>query len=71
MKITLQDKLQLTSTINGYVSKVNVNTGKYVQPTETLFELIDPDDIHVALTIFEKDLNNIHKGRCSKDSFFR
>lgn len=55
-------QVQLRSTINGYVSKVNVNTGKYVQPTETMFELIDPDDIHVALTIFEKDLNNIHKG---------
>jgi cobalt-zinc-cadmium efflux system membrane fusion protein len=55
-------QVQLRSTINGYVSKVNVNTGKYVQPAETMFELIDPDDIHVALTIFEKDLNNIHKG---------
>lgn len=58
----ISGQVQLKSTINGYVSKVNVNTGKYVQPTETLFELIDPDDIHVALTIFEKDLNNIHKG---------
>lgn len=55
-------QVQLRSTINGYVSKVNVNTGKYVQPAETMFELIDPDDIHVALTIFEKDLNNVHKG---------
>ncbi len=55
-------QVQLRSTINGYVSKVNVNTGKYVQPAETMFELIDPDDIHVALTIFEKDLNSIHKG---------
>ncbi len=58
----ISGQVQVKSTINGYVSKVNVNTGKYVQPTETLFELIDPDDIHVALTIFEKDLNNIHKG---------
>lgn len=58
----ISGQVQLRSTINGYVSKVNVNTGKYVQPTETLFELIDPDDIHVALTIFEKDLNSIHKG---------
>ena len=58
----ISGQVQIKSTINGYVSKVNVNTGKYVQPTETLFELIDPDDIHVALTIFEKDLNNIHKG---------
>jgi cobalt-zinc-cadmium efflux system membrane fusion protein len=55
-------QVQLRSTINGFVSKVNVNTGKYVQPAETMFELIDPDDIHVALTIFEKDLNHIHKG---------
>ncbi|MFZ9742367.1 MAG: efflux RND transporter periplasmic adaptor subunit [Chitinophagaceae bacterium] len=59
---TISGQVQLKSSINGYVSKVNVNTGKYVQPAETLFELIDPDDIHVALTIFEKDLNNIHKG---------
>ena len=52
----------IKSPINGYVSKVNVNTGKYIQPTETLFELIDPDDIHVALTIFEKDLPAVTKG---------
>jgi membrane fusion protein, heavy metal efflux system len=52
----------LKSPINGYVSKVNVNTGKYIQPTETIFELIDPEDIHVALTIFEKDLAAVRKG---------
>jgi cobalt-zinc-cadmium efflux system membrane fusion protein len=52
----------IKSPINGYVSKVNVNTGKYIQPTETLFELIDPDDIHVALTIFQKDLVSVVKG---------
>lgn len=58
----MSGQISLRSTINGYVSKVNVNTGKYVQPAETLFELIDPDDIHVALTIFEKDLPYIKKG---------
>jgi cobalt-zinc-cadmium efflux system membrane fusion protein len=52
----ISGQLPIRSTINGYVSKVNVNIGKYVQPTETMFELIDPDDIHAALTIFEKDL---------------
>jgi cobalt-zinc-cadmium efflux system membrane fusion protein len=58
----LSGEVFIKSTINGYVSKVNVNTGKYIQPTETLFELIDPDDIHVALTIFEKDLPAVTKG---------
>jgi cobalt-zinc-cadmium efflux system membrane fusion protein len=58
----LSGEVFIKSPINGYVSKVNVNTGKYMQPTETLFELIDPDDIHVALTIFEKDLPAVTKG---------
>jgi cobalt-zinc-cadmium efflux system membrane fusion protein len=59
---TISGQLPIRSTINGYVSKVNVNIGKYVQPTETMFELIDPDDIHAALTIFEKDLPYIKIG---------
>ena len=58
----LSGEVVIKSPINGYVSKVNVNTGKYIQPTETLFELIDPDDIHVALTIFQKDLVSVVKG---------
>ena len=58
----ISGQLPIRSTINGYVSKVNVNIGKYVQPTETMFELIDPDDIHAALTIFEKDLPYIKIG---------
>jgi cobalt-zinc-cadmium efflux system membrane fusion protein len=59
---TLSGQVPIYSTINGFVSKVNVNTGKYVQATETIFELIDPDDIHAALTIFEKDLPFVKKG---------
>ena len=58
----ISGQVSIRSTINGYVSKVNVNTGKYVQPTETMFELIDPEDIHVALTLFEKDLPYVQKG---------
>lgn len=47
------------SPINGFVSKVNVNIGKYVNPSEVLFELINPDDMHATLTIFEKDIAKI------------
>ena len=64
----IKGQVPIRSTINGYVSKVHVNTGKYVQPSETLFELIDPDDIHVALTLFEKDIPNIKKGDLVKVS---
>jgi cobalt-zinc-cadmium efflux system membrane fusion protein len=53
----------LTSPINGFVSKVNVNIGKYVNPTDVLFELVNPDDIHAALTVFEKDINLLKIGQ--------
>lgn len=49
--------------INGYVSKVNVNIGKYVSPTEVLFELINPTDIHLSLMVFEKDLDKLFIGQ--------
>lgn len=49
--------------INGYVSKVNANIGKYVSPSDVIFELINPKDIHLNLTIFEKDLHKISIGQ--------
>lgn len=54
--------INLRSPIHGFVTKVNVNIGKYVNPADVLFELVDPDDIHAALTVFEKDIMLIKKG---------
>lgn len=51
------------SPIDGYVSKVNVNIGKYVNPTDVLFEIVDPRDIHLALDVFEKDVSQLHSGQ--------
>lgn len=54
--------IRLVSPIEGYVSAVNVNIGKFVNPTDILFELVNPTDLHLALTIFEKDIPYITKG---------
>ncbi|WP_447642308.1 MULTISPECIES: efflux RND transporter periplasmic adaptor subunit [Chitinophagaceae] len=48
--------------INGYVTQVNVNIGQYATPSEVLFSLINPDDIHAAMTVFEKDLPSFKIG---------
>ena len=55
--------LRLYSPIHGYVTKVNVNIGKYVLPTDVLFELVDPSDLHLMLTVFEKDLDKLETGQ--------
>jgi cobalt-zinc-cadmium efflux system membrane fusion protein len=48
--------------ISGYVTKVNVNIGKYVSPTDVLFEIVDPSDLHLRLTVFENDASNLKIG---------
>ena len=55
--------IHLYAPISGYVSKVNVNIGKYVAPTDVLFELINPEDLHISLTVFENDATRLTKGQ--------
>jgi cobalt-zinc-cadmium efflux system membrane fusion protein len=66
---TISRSVSLYSPINGFVSKVNVNIGKFVNATDVLFELINPDDIHAALTVFEKDMPKIKVDQLVKVSF--
>lgn len=51
------------SPVDGFVSKINVNTGKYVNPSDVVFELVNTNDLHLALTVFEKDLQDIRPGQ--------
>ncbi len=59
----LSRSVALRSPIHGWVARVNVNIGRYVQATDVLFELVDPKDIHLALTVFEKDLALVKEGQ--------
>jgi cobalt-zinc-cadmium efflux system membrane fusion protein len=49
--------------ITGFVSAVRVNIGKYVNPTDVLFDLVNTNDLHLALTVFEKDIPSIYPGQ--------
>lgn len=60
---TMSKSVELRSPIDGFVSKVDVNIGKYVSPTEVIFELVNPSDIHLSLTVFEADLPNVFIGQ--------
>lgn len=60
---TLSRSIRITAPIDGFVSLVNVNIGKYVNPSDVLFELVNPSDIHLALRVFEKDLDEIGIGQ--------
>ncbi len=55
--------VNIYSPINGFVTAVKINIGKYVSPSDVLFELTNPDDLHLMLTVFEKDLSHIQPGQ--------
>ncbi len=59
----LSKSVNIYSPINGFVSKVNVNIGKNVNPSDVLFELINPSDIHLNLKVFEKDITKLFIGQ--------
>lgn len=53
----------ITSPIDGYVTRVNANIGKYVNPEDIIFEIVDTEHLHVELTVFEKDISKIREGQ--------
>lgn len=59
----IRKSVPVYSSINGFVSKVNVNIGKYFNPSDVLFELINPSDIHLNLKVYEKDLAMLKTGQ--------
>jgi membrane fusion protein, heavy metal efflux system len=56
-------QISILSPISGYVSKVNVNVGKYASPETVLFEIIDPEDMHLTLAVFERDIQSLLVGQ--------
>ncbi|MFA5575053.1 MAG: efflux RND transporter periplasmic adaptor subunit [Brumimicrobium sp.] len=59
----ITQSISIYSPINGFVDAVNVNIGKFIMPDEVMFELVDPNDIHLVLTVFEKDVNKLTIGQ--------
>lgn len=53
----------LRSPISGSVTVVNVNLGKYVNPTDVMFEIVDTDHLHVELSVFEQDIPKVKLGQ--------
>lgn len=51
------------SPIDGFVTDVNVNIGKFVNPSDVLFTIVDTEHLHAELTIFEKDIPKIKIGQ--------
>jgi cobalt-zinc-cadmium efflux system membrane fusion protein len=62
-KGSIQNTINLYSPIDGYVTKVHVNIGLYVNPNDVMFEIVNTEHLHAELTIFEKDVPRVKIGQ--------
>ncbi|MDJ1481027.1 efflux RND transporter periplasmic adaptor subunit [Cytophagaceae bacterium YF14B1] len=62
-KGSIQSTISLHSPINGFVTQVHGNLGAYINATDVLFKIVDPEHLHAELTIFEKDIPSIKIGQ--------
>ena len=53
----------LTTPIAGNVKAVNINPGQYVNPQDVLVEVLNHDDLHLELKVFEKDVAQVKPGQ--------
>lgn len=56
-------QIPLKAPIAGYVNKINVNIGSFVDVQTSLMSITDNSSIHCDMKIFEKDLNLVHTGQ--------
>lgn len=66
LKLNVQNiskSINIYSPISGFVAEVRVNIGKYISPSDVMFELVNLEDIHLNLSVFEKDINQLFIGQ--------
>ncbi len=59
----IRSKINIYAPFTGFVSKILVNNGQYINPADTLFELIDPSGLLLELKVFENDMNDVKAGQ--------
>ena len=60
---TIYQRVALRSPIEGFVQKVAIKTGQYVEPQTDLMEIVDTHHVHADLMVFEKDVYKVKEGQ--------
>lgn len=59
----IMEYVPITSPISGYIEKVLVRIGQYMEPSTSMFMIVDNEHIHADLMVFEKDVHRVKKGQ--------
>ncbi|MBK7652173.1 MAG: efflux RND transporter periplasmic adaptor subunit [Flammeovirgaceae bacterium] len=52
----IHSTINIYAPISGYVTKILVSIGAYVNPSDQMFEIVDTKHLHAELEVFEQDV---------------
>jgi len=59
----IYENIPVVSPIDGYIEKVLIQTGQYVDPQKEMFMVVNNEHIHADLMVFEKDVYKVKEGQ--------
>jgi cobalt-zinc-cadmium efflux system membrane fusion protein len=59
----IYSNVPVVSPISGYIEKVMVQVGQYIEPQKTMVKIVNTEHVHADLMVFEKDVHKIKKGQ--------
>lgn len=60
---SISNTISVFAPVNGYISKVNLNVGKYVPSEMELVNLVNLEHLHAELIVYENDISKIKIGQ--------
>ena len=59
----IKSTINLYAPITGFITIVNVNVGQFVNATDVLFKIVNLEELHAEIQVYEKDINKIAVGQ--------
>lgn len=59
----IRSRINVYAPFSGFVSKILVNNGQYINPSDPLFELVNPTGLLLELKVFENDVDDVKIGQ--------
>ena len=59
----IEPRILMRAPISGSVKGMNTLIGRHVDPSEEIFEIVNPEHLHLELSVYEQDVPKVKKGQ--------
>ena len=59
----ISSRRTIVAPISGDITKVNISKGSFISPSTNMFEIVNNNDIHLELMVYEKDILKVKEGQ--------